>query len=123
MNAAVIENPAQAQTTRPADATALSALIANTLAPLVLDIDTKAPTPGLHARWRHSRSSGAAWGHGGGLRAVIKAMDEVSHLHGHGPWCGARRPLRATSINRATRHRRRKCCHASPAASCWQARA
>jgi len=96
MNAAVIENPAQAQTTRPADATALSALIANTLAPLVLDIDTKGTYP--EAFMRALGAAGAyrgvvaprLGGHGGGLRAVVEAMDEVSRTcmaTGFMVWC------------------------------------
>ena len=61
MNAAVIENPAQAKAS-PAEATALSALIASTLAPLVLDIDTKGTYPEAFLR---------ALGAAGAYRGVV----------------------------------------------------
>lgn len=96
MNAAVIENPAQAQTTSSGDASALSALIASTLAPLVLDIDTKGTYP--EAFMRALGAAGAyrgvvaprLGGNGGGLRAVVEAMDEVSRTcmaTGFMVWC------------------------------------
>jgi alkylation response protein AidB-like acyl-CoA dehydrogenase len=95
MNAAVIENPAQARTST-AETTALSPLIASVLAPMVLDIDTRGVYP--EAFLRALGAAGAyrgvvaphLGGNGSGLRAVVEAMDEVSRTcmaTGFMVWC------------------------------------